>query len=95
MSAVSAADNSFLALSYIGMGEKYGDAPDFIHAAFETFSMPPSIINTIILPKPAISVLALADTPLQVLKAPEKAMEMAVDGENVISDGEDAVFDWT
>ena len=41
------------------MGKKYGDAPDFIHAAFESFSMPPSIINTIILPKPAISVLAL------------------------------------
>ena len=37
----------------------------------------------------------LADTPLQVLKAPAKAMEMAVDGENAILDGEDAVFDWT
>jgi hypothetical protein len=59
MAVVSAADNSFLALSYIGMGEKYGDAPDFIHAAFESFSMPPSIIDTIILPKPSISVLAL------------------------------------
>ena len=36
----------------------------------------------------------LADTPLQVLKVPEKAMEMAVDGENAILDGEDAVFNW-
>jgi hypothetical protein len=59
ISVVSAADNSFLALSYIGTGEKYGDMPDFIHAAFESFSMPPSIIDTIILPKPLISVLAL------------------------------------
>ena len=53
MSVISAADNSFLALSYIGTGKKYGDVPDFTHAAFESFSMP------IILPKPAISVLAL------------------------------------
>ena len=59
MSVISAADNSFLALSYIGMGKKYGDAPDFIHATFELFSTLPSIIDTIILPKPAISVLAL------------------------------------
>ena len=37
----------------------------------------------------------MADTPLQVLKAPEKAMDMAVDGKNAMSDGEDAVFNWT
>ena len=36
----------------------------------------------------------LADTPLQVLKAPAKSMEMAVDGENAILDSEDAVFNW-
>jgi hypothetical protein len=59
MSAISAADNSFLALSSIGTGEKYLDAPDFIHAAFHSLSTPPSMIDTIILPKPSISVLAL------------------------------------
>ena len=59
MSVISGANNSFLVLSYIGTGEKYGDAPDFIYAAFESFSLLPSIIDTIILPKPAISVLAL------------------------------------
>ena len=33
--------------------------PNFIHAAFESFPMLPSIMDTIILPKPSISVLAL------------------------------------
>jgi hypothetical protein len=37
----------------------------------------------------------LADTPPHVSKAPVKVTEMAVDDENTILDGEDAVFDWT
>lgn len=46
ISAVSAANNNFLALSYIGTGEKYLDAPDFIqHAAFHSFFTPPSVIE--------------------------------------------------
>ena len=46
ISAMSAANNNFLALSYIGMGEKYLDAPDFIqHAAFHSFFTPPSMIE--------------------------------------------------
>ena len=36
----------------------------------------------------------LADTP-RVSKAPVRATEMVVDDENTVSEGEDAVFDWT
>ena len=32
-------------LSYIGMGEKYLDAPDFIQHAFHSFFTPPSMIE--------------------------------------------------
>jgi hypothetical protein len=76
MSAVSATDNSFLALSYVGTGEKFRDVPDFVHAAFDSLSTPPSIINTIILPNTSVSVLAFVayslptETPVQPLPDP-------------------------
>ena len=76
MSAVSATDNSFLALSYVGTGKKFWDVPDFVHAAFGSLSTLPSIINTIILPNTSVSVLALvayslpAKTPVRPLPAP-------------------------
>ena len=73
MSAISAADNSFLALSYIGTGKKYLDAPDFIYAVFHSLSMPPSMIDTIVLPKPSISVLALVTYSLPI-KSPVKPL---------------------
>jgi hypothetical protein len=76
MPAISATDNSFLALSFIGKGEKYRDVPDFVQAAFESLSTPPGIIDTIILPKTSISVLALVayslpvETPVEPLPDP-------------------------
>jgi hypothetical protein len=72
----SSTNNNFLALSYIGTGKNYWDAPDYVHAAFDTLSAPPSIIYTLHLPNARLSVPALVayslptETPVQPLPDP-------------------------
>lgn len=72
----SSTDNDFLALSYIGTGKIYRDAPDYVHAAFDTLSTPPSIIYTLHLPNARLSVPAFVayslptETPVQPLPDP-------------------------
>jgi hypothetical protein len=72
----STTDNNFLASSYIGTGKKYRNAPDFVHAAFDALSTPPSIFDSLYLPNARLSVLALVayslpnETPVHPLPDP-------------------------